>query len=187
MNGAEVGLGSTGVGPGVGVIPNGKALLGGSAVAVVGVGRSNLNPPALVAEAGADAGTSAFGAGAGAGAPRGAPRVNPVALEASIDGNSNAVVLDLSPVSGGRAKPGNSGMPIGVVVDVAVETGGNFFIGDPLSISSSRVGGVFVFSRAIAVGCGLGAAVGAVNTIVGARVERVVGAVWALNSGAGLA
>lgn len=196
MNGAEASLGSTGVGTGVGVMPNGKALLDGSAVAVVGVGRLNLNPPTLVAEAGAGAGTSAFGAGtgAGAGAAGSAPKVNPVTL-APVDpiaGNSNsfgAGVLDLSPASSGGVMPGNDGMVIGVmvVVGVADEVGANSFIGDPLSISSSRGGGVLVLNRAIAVGCGLGAAVGAVNTIVGARVERVMGTEWALNSGAGLA
>lgn len=164
MNGVEGGLGSTGVGTGVGVTPNGKALLGGSAVG----GRSNLKPPVLVADAGAD--TSTFGAGPGteAGAAGGAPRVNPVDLEAPVDpiaGNSNSfgAVLDLS--------PGNDGILIGVVVGVEIEVGSTSFIGDPLCISSSRAGGVAVFSRVIGVGCGLGAAVGAVNTILGARVE----------------
>ena len=160
MNGAEGGLGSTGVGTGVGVTPNGKALLGASAVGV----RSNLKPLVLVADAGAEASTF----GAGAGAAGGAPRVNPVDLEAPVDpiaGNSNSfgAVLDLS--------PGNDGILTGVVVGVEIEVGSISFIGDPLCISSSRAGGVAVFSRVIGVGCGLGAAVGAVNTILGARVE----------------
>jgi len=172
-------LGSTGVGTGVGVMPNGKAFLGGSAVALVGVGRSNLNP--TVAEVGASAGTPAFGAVVA----EGGPKVKGLVLEASVDplaGNSNsfgATVLDFSPSPGGGAT-GNDGMLIGEVVgSAAVDVGADSFIGDPLSISSSRVGGVLVFSLAMVagVGCGLGAAVGAVNTIVGADAERVIGAV----------
>ena len=174
-------MGSTGVGTGVGVMPNGKAFLGGSAVALVGVGRSNLNPTVLVAEVGASAGTPALGAVVA----EGAPKVKGLVLEASVDplaGNSNsfgAAALDLSPSPGGGAT-GNDGMLIGEVVGgAAVDVGADSFIGDPLSISSSRVGGVLVFSLAIVagVGCGLGAAVGAVNTIVGADAERVIGAV----------
>ena len=183
-------LGSTGVGNGVEEMPNGKALLEGSAVAVVGVGRLNLNPSVLVAEAGAGVGTSASGATGGA------PKVKAVVLvvlESPIDpvaGKSNslgATGLYWSPPFRG----GNDDMLIeGVLVGgVAVEAGADSFEGDPLSISSSRVsGGVPICSRVVfaGVGCGLGAAVGAVNTIIGAGAERVIGAVRALNSGTGL-
>jgi len=179
MNGVEAGLGSVGVGTGVGVMPNGKALLGGSAPPVVGVGGLNLNLPVLVAEPGAGAGTSTFEV---------VVKVKPAVLEASVDpiaGNPNsfvAVGLDLSLSFSGTT--GNDGMVIAILAGgVAAEAGADSFKGDPLSISSSRVGGVLVFSRGMfaGVGCGLGAAVGAVNTILGA------GAVWVLNSGAGLA
>ena len=69
MYGVEARLGSTGVGNAVEVMPKGEALLGGSAVAVVDVGKLNLNPAVLVAEAGADAGASWAGVGATGGAP----------------------------------------------------------------------------------------------------------------------
>lgn len=180
MNGVDVGLGSTGV-----VMPDGKAVLGGSTAAVVGVGRLNLNPP----EAGAGADT---GSGVGVGAAS-APKPEPVVLGAPIapiGGKSNSFVsagLDLSSLFGG----GNDRMPIeGIFVGGgAAEAEADSFIGDELFISSSREGGVLVCSRAtfVGVGCGLGAAVGAVNTIVGARADGVIGAVWDLNSGAGLA
>jgi hypothetical protein len=198
MNGfieAEAGLGSTGVGVGVGVAaaPNGNALLGGSAV--VGVGRLNLNPPLALVLVAAGAGTSAFGASAGAGAAGGAPKAKLVvvlgASVAPITGNPNgfgpaAFDLSLSPDGGATAE--NDGTLIGAVAATARSES---FTGDPLSISSSCDGGVLVFSGATVarVGCGLGlgAAVGAVNTIVGAGAESVIGAVWVLNSGAGLA
>ena len=141
MNGEEARLGSTGVGNVVEVMPNGKALLGGSTVAVVDVGKLNLNPAVLVAEAGADCFAS-------------------LNWSPSFD---NGILIEGILVGG-----------------VAVEAGAASFTGDPLSISSSRVGGgVRVCSRVICagVGCGLGAAVGAVSTILGAGAERVIGAV----------
>lgn len=181
MNGVDAGLGSTGVGTGAEVMRDGKPLLGASTVAVVGVGRLNLNPSPLIAEAGAGAGAA------------GAPKVGPVVLGAPIapiGGKSNSFVsagLDLSSLFGG----GNDRLPMeGIFLDGrAAEAGADSFIGDELFISSSREGGVLVCSRATFVGvaCGLGAAVGAVNTIVGAMAERVIGALWDLNSGAGLA
>ena len=180
-----LGLGSTGVGIGVEEMPNGKALLEGSAVAVVGVGSLKLNPAVLVAEAGS-------ASGAAGSAPK-AKGVVLVVLESPIDpvaGNPNsfgASGLNWLPSFGG----GNDGMLIeGVLVgSVAVEAGAVSFPGDPLSISSSRVGGgVLVCSRVLfaGVGCGLGAAVGVVSTIIGAGAERVIGAVRALNSDTGL-
>jgi hypothetical protein len=136
----------------------------------------------LVAEAGVGAGT-ASGAVLGAAS---APKAKLVVLEAFVDpiaGKSNSFVsagLDLPSLFRG-------GMIEGIFVSGVADS----FTGDPLSISSSRAGGVLVCSRAIfaGVGCGLGAAVGAVNTIVGAGAgeERLIDAVWALNSGAGLA
>jgi hypothetical protein len=170
VNGVEAGLGSTGVGIAVEVLPNEKALLDCSAVAVVSVGRLNLNPPVLVAEAGVGAGT-ASGAAFGAAS---APKVKLVVLEAPVDpiaGKSNSFVsagLDLPSLFRG-------GMIEGIFVSgVAVKAGADPFIGDPLSIPSSRAGGVLVCSRAIfaGVGCRLGAAVGAVNTIVGAGAGK---------------
>jgi hypothetical protein len=188
-------LGSTGVGTGVAVTPNGKALLGGSAVAVVGIGRLNLNSaPVLAVTPGDKTGASAFGVGAGAAG--GAARVKPAALEAPVDpmaekSNSfGGADLDLSPPSDGGAAENNGILIVWVDIGgVTVEARAGSFPGDPLCISSSHVGGVLVPSRATPadVGCGLGAAVGAVNTIVGAGTERGVGAGWALNSGAGLA
>ena len=171
MYGIEAGLGSTGVGNGVEVMPNGKALLDVSVVAVAGVVR---NPAVLVAEVGAGAGISAPGVGVGA--TGGAPKSKLVVLEPPVDsvaGNSNsfgAAGLNWSPSF-------DDGM---LIRGVAVEARADSFTGDPLSISSSRVGGgVWVCSRVIfaGVGCGLGAAVGAVKTISGARAERVIGAV----------
>src|SRR5258706_8203920 len=111
MNGIA-GLGSTGVGNGVEEMPKGKAFEEGSAVAVFGVGRLNLNPSVLVAEAGAGDGTSASEAGVGA--TDRAPKAKLVVLESPIDpvaGNSNsfgATGLRWSPSFGG----GNDGMLI---------------------------------------------------------------------------
>jgi len=165
MNGVGAGLGSTGDGTGVEVTPNGKPPLGGSAVAVVGVGRLNLNPPVLVAEADVGAGTTS-GVELGAGS---APKPKLVVLGASIDpiaGKSNSFV------SAGLDLPSSF-------------WGADSFTGDPLPISSSRAGGVGVCTRATFAG--LGAAVGAMSTILGAEAEGLIGAMWALNSGVGLA
>lgn len=195
LNGVEAGLGSTGVGTGVAVTPNGKALLGGSVVAVVGIGRPNLNSaPVLAVAPGDGAGVSAFVVAARAAGD--AARAKPAALEAPVDpiaGKSNSFSgadLDLSPPSDGGAAANDGILIVGVSLGgVTVEARAESFPGDPLCISSSRVGGVLVPSRATPadVGCGLGAAVGAVNTIIGAGAEREIGAGLALNSGAGLA